>query len=76
MNIVIQLIKTLNSLNWFKDELISAYSIAFDSYASKLYCGFNKAIKVFDISRPGRDCKDIHLKGTCSFWKIIFFIFY
>lgn len=42
-----------------KDELISAYCIAFDSNCSKLYCGFNKCIKVFDISRPGRNYTEI-----------------
>lgn len=42
-----------------KDELVSAYSIAFDPACAKLYCGYNKCIKVFDISRPGRNYVEI-----------------
>ncbi|CAF0809624.1 unnamed protein product [Brachionus calyciflorus] len=44
------------------DELESAYSIAFDSTASKIYCGYNKCIKIFDIATPGKNFQDIKLK--------------
>eukprot|EP01129_Flabellula_baltica_P017059 TRINITY_DN9335_c0_g1_i1.p1 TRINITY_DN9335_c0_g1~~TRINITY_DN9335_c0_g1_i1.p1 ORF type:complete len:618 (-),score=146.37 TRINITY_DN9335_c0_g1_i1:18-1814(-) len=37
------------------DEITSAFSLCFNLQADKLYCGFNKMIRVFDISRPGRD---------------------
>ncbi|KAG1701403.1 Telomerase Cajal body protein 1 [Nymphon striatum] len=38
------------------DEVIPAYSLAFNQDGTKLYCGFNKMIKVFDVAIPGRDC--------------------
>lgn len=37
------------------DEIISPHSLAFNTQGEKLYCGFNKTIRVFDVSRPGRD---------------------
>lgn len=40
------------------DEVAPAYSLSFNSEGSKLYCGFNKMIRVFDVTRPGRDCED------------------
>lgn len=45
--------------NDFKDELVCAYSIAFNSTTTKLYCGYNKCIKVFDINRPGKNYENI-----------------
>lgn len=39
------------------DELTSANSVAFSNDGQFLYCGFEKMIRVFDISRPGRDCE-------------------
>ncbi|XP_060070641.1 telomerase Cajal body protein 1-like [Ylistrum balloti] len=38
------------------DEITSAYSLAFSLDGTKLYCGFNKMIRIFDLARPGRDC--------------------
>ncbi|KAK3602482.1 hypothetical protein CHS0354_022348 [Potamilus streckersoni] len=40
------------------DELTPAYSLHFEPDGDKLYCGFNKMIRVFDVSRPGRDCQE------------------
>ena len=37
------------------DELASAVSVAFSPDGSRLYCGFEKKICVFDVARPGRD---------------------
>lgn len=54
-----------------KDELVSAYCIAFDSTSSKMYCGYNKCLKVFDISRPGRNYVQIETNS-----KILFIIFF
>lgn len=42
------------------DELASANSIAFNLDGSKIYCGFNKVVRVFDSARPGRDFTEIH----------------
>nr|CBB36479.1 Oryza sativa protein similar to guanine nucleotide binding protein AAP03425 [Saccharum hybrid cultivar R570] len=37
------------------DEIAAALSISFNSTGSKLFAGYNKAIRVFDVHRPGRD---------------------
>ena len=37
-----------------QDELVAAHSLAFSCDGNKLYCGFNKLIKVFDTAKPGR----------------------
>eukprot|EP00897_Mesotaenium_endlicherianum_P004712 jgi/Mesen1/4269/ME000022S03559 len=36
------------------DEVTAAFSLAFNSNGSKLVCGYNKVMRVFDVSRPGR----------------------
>eukprot|EP00850_Spirogloea_muscicola_P014046 SM000098S25126 [mRNA] locus=s98:339039:343820:- [translate_table: standard] len=37
------------------DEVTAAHSLAFTPAGDKLYCGYNKIIRVFDTSIPGRD---------------------
>ncbi|BBN02469.1 telomerase Cajal body protein 1 [Marchantia polymorpha subsp. ruderalis] len=37
------------------DEITAAYSISFNPAGSKLFCGYNKTIRIFDTSRPGRE---------------------
>lgn len=37
------------------DEVAAAYSLAFSPDGSKIYAGYDRAILVFDVSRPGRD---------------------
>ncbi|KAL8151277.1 hypothetical protein V2J09_021085 [Rumex salicifolius] len=37
------------------DEITAAYSIAFNPSGTKLFAGYNKSLRVFDIHRPGRD---------------------
>ncbi|KAJ7258346.1 hypothetical protein O6H91_Y411200 [Diphasiastrum complanatum] len=37
------------------DEIATAYSIAFNPTGTKLFCGYNKSLRVFDTSRPGRE---------------------
>ncbi|KAG0575833.1 hypothetical protein KC19_5G034300 [Ceratodon purpureus] len=37
------------------DEIAAAYSIAFNNSGSRLFCGYNKTLRVFDTSRPGRE---------------------
>ncbi|KAG0417578.1 hypothetical protein HPB47_005481 [Ixodes persulcatus] len=37
-----------------QDEPVAAHSISFDASGEKLYCGFNKMIRVFDVASPGR----------------------
>nr|XP_016474993.1 PREDICTED: uncharacterized protein LOC107796711 [Nicotiana tabacum] len=37
------------------DEIIAAFSIAFNPAGTKIFAGYNKSIRIFDIHRPGRD---------------------
>jgi telomerase Cajal body protein 1 len=41
------------------DELVNSYCISFNTECSKIYCGYDKYIKIFDISRPGKNYTDI-----------------
>ncbi|XP_010613192.1 telomerase Cajal body protein 1 isoform X2 [Fukomys damarensis] len=38
------------------DELTAAHSLCFSPDGSQLFCGFNRTVRVFSTSRPGRDC--------------------
>ncbi|VDI49225.1 Hypothetical predicted protein [Mytilus galloprovincialis] len=38
------------------DEIATAHSLALSLDGGKLYTGFNRMIRVFDVSRPGRHC--------------------
>ncbi|XP_077254008.1 transducin/WD40 repeat-like superfamily protein [Tasmannia lanceolata] len=37
------------------DEITAAFSVAFNPSGTKIFAGYNKSIRVFDIHRPGRD---------------------
>ncbi|KAI3937116.1 hypothetical protein MKX01_015331 [Papaver californicum] len=37
------------------DEITAAFSVAFNNSGTKVYGGYNKSIRVFDLHRPGRD---------------------
>ncbi|RDX98650.1 Telomerase Cajal body protein 1, partial [Mucuna pruriens] len=37
------------------DEITAAFSIAFNPAGTKIYAGYNKCIRMFDLHRPGRD---------------------
>mmetsp|Transcript_1794 Transcript_1794/g.5233 ORF Transcript_1794/g.5233 Transcript_1794/m.5233 type:complete len:413 (-) Transcript_1794:499-1737(-) len=37
------------------DEITAAHSVAFNRDGSKIYAGYNKVIRVFETSRPGRE---------------------
>ncbi|XP_006112202.1 telomerase Cajal body protein 1 [Pelodiscus sinensis] len=39
------------------DELTAAHSLCFTPDGSQLFCGFDKAVRVFDTERPGRMCE-------------------
>ncbi len=39
--------------------MTAAYSLAFDADGTRLYCGFNRCIRAFDVARPGRDYRTI-----------------
>ncbi|KAJ6654952.1 hypothetical protein lerEdw1_006423 [Lerista edwardsae] len=40
------------------DELTAAHSLCFTPDGAQLFCGFDKAVRVFDTSRPGRVCEN------------------
>lgn len=47
------------------DEIAAALSISFNSTGTKLFAGYNKFLRVFDVHRPGRDFKQYSLaKGS------------
>ncbi|KAF2073600.1 hypothetical protein CYY_005089 [Polysphondylium violaceum] len=37
------------------DDIETAYSVQFNQTGTKIYSGFKKSIKIFDINRPGND---------------------
>lgn len=37
------------------DEITAAYSVAFNPSGTKLFCGYNKTLRIFDTSCPGRE---------------------
>lgn len=37
------------------DEITAAFSIAFNPTGTKIFAGYNKSVRVFDLHRPGRD---------------------
>ncbi|XP_050221046.1 uncharacterized protein LOC126671321 [Mercurialis annua] len=37
------------------DEITAAFSISFNPDGTKMFAGYNKTVRVFDIHRPGRD---------------------
>ncbi|XP_027917137.1 telomerase Cajal body protein 1 [Vigna unguiculata] len=37
------------------DEITAAFSIAFNPAGTKIFAGYNKCIRIFDLHRPGRD---------------------
>jgi len=49
-----------------QDELTSAHSVMFSADGQKLYAGFTKMIRVFDVSQPGRDFESRPTFGKCA----------
>ncbi|CAL1530231.1 unnamed protein product [Lymnaea stagnalis] len=46
------------------DEVTAAYSVSFSLDGSKLYAGYNKAIRIFDTEYPVRSCKLVKTFNT------------
>ena len=46
------------------DEVIAAQSVAFDPSGQRIFCGFERAIRIFDLTRPGRDCEMLATSAT------------
>ncbi|XP_078234622.1 telomerase Cajal body protein 1 isoform X2 [Pogona vitticeps] len=40
------------------DELTAAHSLCFTPDGAQLFCGFDKTVRVFETSRPGRMCEN------------------
>lgn len=40
------------------DEVTAAHSLSFSPDGTRLYCGFDKTVRVFHTERPGRDCEE------------------
>ena len=45
------------------DAITSAVSVRFDPSGQKIFCGFERMIRIFDVSRPGRSCEE---RPTCK----------
>ncbi|KAH7650723.1 Guanine nucleotide-binding protein [Dioscorea alata] len=43
------------------DEITAALSVSFNSSGTKLFAGYNKMLRVFDVHRPGRDFQQFSL---------------
>ncbi|KAJ0985739.1 hypothetical protein J5N97_004095 [Dioscorea zingiberensis] len=43
------------------DEITAALSVSFNSSGTKLFAGYNKMLRVFDVHRPGRDFEQYSL---------------
>ncbi|KAF6163304.1 hypothetical protein GIB67_025168 [Kingdonia uniflora] len=51
------------------DEITAAFSVAFNPSGTKLFAGYNKSLRVFDIHRPGRDFEQYStLQGNKEGW--------
>ncbi|XP_020242018.1 telomerase Cajal body protein 1 [Asparagus officinalis] len=46
------------------DEITAALSVSFNSSGTKIFAGYNKFLRVFDIHCPGRDFEQYPLKGS------------
>ena len=44
------------------DEVTSTFSMTLDPTGMRLYAGYDRAIRIFDVTRPGRQCE---LRQTC-----------
>ncbi|KAH8298007.1 hypothetical protein KR018_004391, partial [Drosophila ironensis] len=48
------------------DEVMAAISLAFSQDGQKIFAGYKRCIKIFDLSRPGRICDDFPVKFAIS----------
>eukprot|EP01080_Neovahlkampfia_damariscottae_P003292 gene3292-5733_t len=44
------------------NEIQNIFSVSYNNTASKIFCGLDKSIRVFDVNRPGSDSVEISLK--------------
>lgn len=55
---IFYLAKPANFVYLIQDEIASSHSISFNHDGSKIYCGFNNCIRIFDSARPGRQFRE------------------
>ena len=48
---------SIHSQSYSVDEVEAATCISISPDGEKLYCGFDKCVRVFDIKTPGRECE-------------------
>ncbi|KAM8715531.1 hypothetical protein ACLKA7_002563 [Drosophila subpalustris] len=48
------------------DEVVAAISLAFSQDGQKIYAGYKRCLKIFDLSRPGRICDEYAVKFAIS----------
>lgn len=41
------------------DEIAAAFSVAFNPAGTKIFAGYNKSLRIFDVHRPGRDFEQL-----------------
>ena len=46
-----------------QDELVTPNSLCFSNNGRRLFCGYNKTIRIFYTDRPGKDCDVIPTKS-------------
>nr|CAG4638475.1 EOG090X06W9 [Cyclestheria hislopi] len=58
-----KLINTYRAYNHV-DEVEAATSLCMDPSGEKLYCGFNKCVRIFNVDTPGRQCETRPTKSS------------
>lgn len=60
-----QLVATYRAYNQV-DEVVAANCVAFDAAGAKIYSGYDKTVRIFDVTQPGRHCQSFstHSKGN------------
>lgn len=46
-------LNTIRKIFILKEELVAAHSLGFELQSCRLYCGYDRVIRAFDIQRPG-----------------------
>lgn len=41
------------------DEVVAAASVAFSACGSRVLAGYNRCLRMWDVARPGRDCREV-----------------
>ena len=55
------------SFSLWQDEVVSSYSVAFSPDGQRVFAGCLKGLRIFDVSRPGRECRTLSTYGARSY---------